>query len=65
MCVCVCVIYLNNLLIISKQTRFLKKERSLIRQDNTIYKFSIHLFFSSIASCIEQDGPKIQKQISK
>ena len=34
----------------SRQTRF-KKERYLIRQDNTIYKFLIKNYFSSI----EQD----------
>ena len=45
---------------ISKQIR-LKKECYLIRQDNTIYTFSITLYFSSIG----QDKSKLQKQISK
>ena len=39
----------------------LKKERHLIRQNNTIYKFSIKIYFSSIG----QDKSKLQKQISK
>ena len=43
-----------------KQTR-LKKERHLMIQDNTIYIFSIKLFFSSIG----QDKSKLQKEISE
>ena len=39
----------------------LKKESCLMRQDNTIYKFSIKFSFSSIG----QDRSKLQKQISK
>ena len=39
----------------------LKKECYLMRQDNTVYKFSIKLSFSSIG----QDRSKLQKQISK
>ena len=38
-----------------------KKECYLIRQDNTIYTFSIKLCFSSMG----QDKSKLQKQISK
>ena len=37
------------------------KQTRLIRQDNTIYKFSIQLSFSSIG----QDKSKLQKQMSK
>ena len=32
-----------------------------MRQDNTIYTFSINIYFSSIG----QDNSKLQKQISK
>ena len=39
----------------------LKNEHYLIRQDNTIYTFSIKLSFSSIG----QDKSKLQKQINK
>ena len=38
-----------------------KKERYLIRQNNTIYTLSIKNYFSSIG----QDKSKLQKQISK
>ena len=52
--------YLGLYLKIKLKQRF-KKERYLIRQDNTIYKFSIKLSFSSTG----QDKSKLQKQISK
>ena len=42
-----------------KQTRF-KKTPYLIRQANTVYKFSIKVYFSSTG----QDRAKLQKQIS-
>ena len=38
-----------------------KKKNLLIKPDNTIYKFSIKLSFSSIG----QDKSKLQKQIGK
>ena len=37
-----------------------KKERYLIRPDNTIYKISIKLYFLSIG----QDKSKLQKQVN-
>ena len=43
----------------SKQTRF-KKECYLMRQDNTIYTFSIKVYFSNK----EQNKSQLQKQIS-
>ena len=42
------------------ETNKVKKKSYLIRQDNTIYKFSIKLSLSSIG----QDKSKLQKQIS-
>ena len=44
-----------------RETNKVKKECDLITQDNTIYKFSRYIFFSSIG----QDNSKLQKQISK
>ena len=41
-----------------------KKEGYLIRQDNTIYKYTIYLRKISFSS-IGQDKSKLQKQISK
>ena len=45
----------------SVKTNKVKKERYLMRQDNTIYKSLIKIFFSSIG----QNNLKLQKQISK
>ena len=42
------------------ETNKVKKERYLIRQDNTTYTFSINISFSSRG----QDRSKLQKQIS-
>ena len=47
------------LLVLSKQTR-LTNERYLMKQDNTIYTFSINVSFSSIG----QDKLKLQKKLS-
>ena len=55
------ILWVKNRLICLKQTRLGKKERYLKRQDNTIYKFSIKLSFSSIG----QNKSKLQNQISK
>ena len=44
----------------SVETNKVIKERYLMGQDNTLYKFSIKLSYSSI----EQNNSKLQKQIS-
>ena len=49
------------LVLFNQNKQGFKKERCLIRQDNTIYTFSIKLSFSSIG----QDKSKLQKQINK
>ena len=55
---CVCV--LKELIFLVLNTKFYMEECYFMRQDNTVYKFSIKLSFSSI----RQDKSKLYKQIS-
>ena len=51
----------GNIFYIDRNKKKVKKECCLIKQDNTIYIFSIKLFLSSI----EQDSSKLLKQMWK